>query len=168
MESLGRCIAEYKKQMEKGDIAKAYQGIMGYIMDLRAYLYDKYPEFSVPGNIYFGYMDMTYFSFTPAELKKRKLKIALVFVHGKFRWEIWLSGVNRQVQAEYARLFREQGWTQYPVSPAGKGVDSIIECTLAEEPNFDDPNALTAAIESGALRFIGDIQKFLADHEQPE
>ncbi len=161
MEQLGRYLAEYKKQMEKGDIAKAYQGIMGYVMDLRAYLSGQYPDFSVPANIYFGYLDMTYFSFTPPELKKRKLKIALVFVHGKFKWEIWLSGVNRQVQAEYARLFRERGWKRYPVSPAGKGVDSIIEATLVEEPDFDDPNALTAAIETGALRFIGEIQNFL-------
>ncbi len=35
MESLNQHIREYKKQLEKGHIQKAYQGILHYLMDLR-------------------------------------------------------------------------------------------------------------------------------------
>ena len=51
---------EYKKQLEKGHIIKAYEGLMNYIMSLRVHFKNKYPKYSVSG-IYYGYMDMTYF-----------------------------------------------------------------------------------------------------------
>ena len=74
---------EYRKQLEKGVIQRAYQGLMDYIMGLRSYFEKKYPDYSVSGSIYFGYMDMTYFSFFPKSLKLRELKVGVVFVHDK-------------------------------------------------------------------------------------
>jgi hypothetical protein len=65
MESLPEYMDEYKKQMQLGHIPKAYRGLMSYIMALRTYFGDKYPDYFVSGNIYYGYMDMTYFSFSP-------------------------------------------------------------------------------------------------------
>jgi hypothetical protein len=65
MESFHECMNEYRKQLEKGAIIKAYKGLMEYIMDLRMHLKNKYPDYFVSGSIYFGYMDMTYFSFFP-------------------------------------------------------------------------------------------------------
>ena len=65
MESFHDDIIEYRKQMEKGVINKAYKGLMEYILNLRTYFRNKYPEYFVSGSIYFGYMDMTYFSFYP-------------------------------------------------------------------------------------------------------
>ena len=163
MESFNKYISEYKKQIEKGDIVKAYRGLMCYIMDLRNYLSNRYTDYSVSGSLYFGYMDMTYFSFTPVDLRERKLKVALVFIHDKIRWEIWLAGNNKQIQANYSRLFQERGWNKYPISPSGKGVDSIIEYVLVDKPDFDDLDTLTAKIEAGALKFTRDIQNFLAE-----
>ena len=78
---------EYKKQLQKGVIQKAYKGLMEYIMDLRTHLQHKYPEYFVSA-IYYGYMDMTYFSFTSRTLKERKLKAAVVFIHDAFRFEV--------------------------------------------------------------------------------
>ena len=60
---------EYKKQLKKGDIKEAYKGLMEYIMDLRVFFKKKYPDYFVSGSIYYGYMDMTYFSFIPESLK---------------------------------------------------------------------------------------------------
>jgi hypothetical protein len=50
---------------------KAYKSLMDCVMDLRTYLSGKHPDHTVSGSIYFGYMDMTYFSFTPPDFKSR-------------------------------------------------------------------------------------------------
>ena len=165
MKPFHECMNEYRKQMEKGDIKTAYRGLMDYIMELRLHFKNDHPEYSVSGSIYSGYMDMTYFSLFPEPLKLRKLKIAVVFVHETCRFEVWLSGVNKEVQTRYWRLFKESGWNRYRIPPTTKGVDSIIECTLVEDPDFSNLPALTEQIESGTVRFIEDIEDFLSKHE---
>jgi hypothetical protein len=106
--SFNENMIEYRKQLEQGSIRQAYKGLMEYIMDLRIHLQKKYPDYSVSGNIYYGYMDMTYFSFTPEQLKNKKLKIAIVFQHKSTSYEIWLAGYNKQIQTEYWNLFKEK------------------------------------------------------------
>jgi hypothetical protein len=157
-------MTEYRKQMEKGDIKEAYRGLMDYIMNLRTYFENKYPDYYVSGSIYYGYMDMTYFSFFPESLKNKKLKIGIVFIHDTCRFEVWLFGYNKQVQAKYWRLFTESGWKTYRIPSTIKGVDSIVECTLVEHPDFRDMDALTKQIEKGTLKFIKDIEDFLSKH----
>ena len=68
MESLQGYINEYKKQMERGAIQKAYQGLLEYIMGLRTSFSKKFPDWET-GNLYQGYMDMTYFPIFPQSLK---------------------------------------------------------------------------------------------------
>ena len=157
-------IAEYKKQMEKGHISEVYRGLTGYMMDLRTYFKNRYPGFSVSGNIYQGYMDMTYFALFPEQLKSRKLKIAVVFLHETVSFEVWLAGYNRQVQAQYWKLFIESGWNEYRIPSSIKGIDSIVEYTLDGNPDFSDTEALTSQIEKGTLNFIQDIESFLSGH----
>ncbi len=155
---------DYKKQMEKGDIKEAYRGLMEYIMNLRTYLNNKYPDYNVPSNIYFGYMDMTYFSFFPDSLKHRKLKIGIVFCHETFRFEVWLFGYNKTVQIKYWKLFKENNWNKYRIVPTTKGFDSIIEDILVDNPDFSDLDKLTTQIERGTLQFIKDVEDFLSKH----
>ncbi len=155
---------EYRKQMEKGDIKEAYKGLMEYIMELRLYFKNKYPDYSVSGSIYYGYMDMTYFSFFPESLKLRKLKVAIVFLHDAFRFEVWLAGYNKQVQTKYWKMFNESEWNKYRIPSTTKGVDSIIEYILAENPDFSDLDTLTKQLEGGTLKFIKDIEDFLSKH----
>jgi hypothetical protein len=154
---------EYKTQLVKGAIKEAYRGLMDYIMGLRSYFANKYPDYSVSGSIYYGYMDMTYFSFFPESLKLRKLKVAIVFIHDTFRFEVWLAGYNKQVQTKYWKLFKESGWNKYRIPPTTKGVDSIIEYTLVDNPDFSDLDTLTKQIESGTLKFIEDVGIFLSN-----
>jgi len=78
MDSLQEYMKEYRIQLGKGAIQKAYKGLMEYIMALRTHFSKNIPDFA-PGNIYHGYMDMTYFPLSPKSLKSRKLKIAVVF-----------------------------------------------------------------------------------------
>ena len=97
---------EYRDQFKKGIIQKAYKGLMDYIMDLRGLLLliKNTPSHSfVPGNIYFGYMDMTYFSFTSKALKDRNLKVAIVFVHGAFRFEAWLAAAIKRFRVNIGK-----------------------------------------------------------------
>jgi hypothetical protein len=154
---------EYRKQIHKGSVQKAYHGLMDYIMGLRVYFENKYPEYTVSGSIYQGYMDMTYFSFFPPTFKVRKLKVGIVFLHSKFRFEVWLFGYNKRIQAKYWSLFKESGWNKYRIPSTTKGVDSIVEGILVENPDFGDLEALTKQIETVTMKFIKDVECFLAN-----
>lgn len=154
---------EYRKQIEKGSIQKAYQGLMGYMMDLRTH-FKKYPDYLVSGSIYYGFMDMTYFAVFPKSLKDRDLKIAIVFLHDKFRFEVWLSGKNKQVLAKYWQLFKESEWDKYLIVSPMRGVDSVVEYILVNNPDFSDLGALTKQIEQGTLKFIQDIESFVSNY----
>jgi hypothetical protein len=162
MKSLQENMIEYKKQLEKGIIQKAYQGLMEYMMSLKNHFANKYPDLSVPGSIYYGYMDMTYFSILPKSLKDRDLKIAIVFLYDTFRFEIWLSGKNKQVLAKYWKIIKENDWDKYKIVAPVKGVDSIVEHILVDNPDFSDLEVLTKQIEKGTLKFIHNIESFLS------
>ncbi len=161
MEPLHESMKEYRKQLEKGAIQAAYRGLMDYILGLRTYLKNQHPDYFVSGSIYYGYMDMTYFSFSPKAFVDRKLKIAIVFLHEAFRFEAWLAGANKQVQTEYWKLIKESGWDEYRLVPTTTGADSILEHILADQPDFCDLEALTGQIERESLRFIRDVERFL-------
>jgi len=110
-------------------------------------------------------MDMTYFSVFPKSLKDRDLKIAIVFLHDTFRFEVWLSGKNKQVLTKYWKLIQESGWDKYHMVSPAKGVDSILEYILIDNPDFSDLDALTVQIERGTLKFIQDVENFLSSHQ---
>ena len=158
MEAIQESIAEYRIQMKKGIIPKAYKLIMDYVMQLKTYFQNKYAQYPV-GNLYYGYMDMTYFPIFSSILKKNKLKIAIVFMHATCRFEAWLSGNNREIQKKYSNIVKEANWTKYRMDP--NNPDSIIETTLVENPDFSDKEKLTKLIETSVLIFIRDIEGFL-------
>ncbi len=116
------------------------------------------------GSVYYGYMDMTYFSFFYETLKKRKLKIAIVFLHEEFRFEVWLSASNKSVQTEYLDMIRKSGWNRYNIATSTKGVDSILDYILIDNPDFSDLDSLTKEIERGVLNFTKAVENFLSNH----
>ena len=162
MKQFHECMDEYKKQLEKGVIQEAYKGLMEYIMTLRKHFKNKYPDYIVPSNIYFGYMDMTYFSIITESLKQKKLKIAIVFNYDSFRFEVWLSGVNKNILTKYWKLIKDHNWDKFKVVKPGKGIDSILEYVLVEEPDFSNLDNLTDQIDKGTLNFIKDVEEFLS------
>jgi hypothetical protein len=107
-------------------------------------------------------MDMTYFPLFPKSLKRRKLEIAIVFFHETFAFEVWLSANNKRIQKEYWKLFTDSCWNKYKIASIGPGIDSIIEYTLAEDPDFRNLDALTKLIERGTLKFTRDVESFLS------
>ena len=83
-------------------------------------------------------------------------------MHELFRFEAWLAGYNKQVQAKYWTLFKEINWTKYRLVPTPKGVDSILEHVLVEHPDFSDLDTLTNQIERETLGFIKDVEDYLS------
>ena len=164
MHSIQEDMAELRRELGKGSIQRAYRALLSYILDLRTHFKNRYPDFAVSG-LYQGYMDMTYFALFPPSLKHRELKIAIVFNYGAFRFEAWLAGSNRKVQRQYWELFRDSQWPAYRVVAPGRGIDSIVECDLAEDFDLSDPDALTASIETATAAFIDDVERFLSKRQ---
>ena len=163
MHSIQEDMEELRKQLGKGAIQKAYGALLSYMMGLRTHFVNKYGDPAVSG-LYQGYMDMTYFALFPPSLKRRDLKVAIVFNYDAFRFEAWLAARNRKVQRQYWELFRDSHWAEYRVvTPAG-GIDSIIECDLVKDFNLSDPDALTSKIENATAAFIANIERFLSEH----
>jgi hypothetical protein len=161
MISFAEAMQEYKEQLAQGAIQTAYKGLMDYMQALKTHFKTRYPEYAVSGSLYFGYMDMTYFALVPAALKSRGLKIAVVFLHEEFRFEVWLSGANRQVQAQYWERIKAAGFEKYRLVPDPLTADAILEQTLADNPDFSDLDALTEKIERGVMEFIGEVEGLL-------
>jgi hypothetical protein len=162
MDSMNQLIREYNTQLSAGHIQKAYKGIMTFMSGLRAYLENKYPA-NTTGALYLGYMDMTYFAFTPSDLKNRKLKIAIVYLHEEGRFEVWLGGSNRGIQAQYIDLLKRKNTGSYKLSKVRPGVDSIIEAIVVERPDFDRAEELKEQIEKKTIEFIDDVASLLAE-----
>lgn len=161
MPSLNQYVKEYKKQLDKGDIKYAYQGLMQYMMNLRTQFQEQYPNHFVSSSIYQGQMNFTFFQFTPKALKDKKLKTIILLDHEKMSFEAWLCGVNKKVQREYWNIFKQVNWDKYHVPEDIKRIDSIIEYTLVKEPNFDDLDGLNGQIEKGTLEFIRALIDYL-------
>lgn len=164
MDSLNNHMREYKIQLGKGQIQKAYKGIMTFMSGLLRYLENRYPDYTA-GALYFGYMDMTYFPFTPADLKIKKLKIAIVYLHAEGRFEVWLGGSNRKVQTDYIKLLEKKNSGKYKLSQVLPGVDSIMESILVEKPDFDLPEELKEQIERKTIEFVNDMISMLNEQE---
>ncbi len=151
---------ELRRQLRKGSIQNAYRALLAYMMGLRTHFANKHGG-PVVSALYQGYMDMTYFALFPPALKRRGLKVAIVFNYHAFAFEAWLAARNRKLQRQYWDLFRNSPWPSYRVVAPAQGVDSIIECDLARDPDLADPAALTSKIENATSAFIADIVKFL-------
>ncbi|MBN1618039.1 hypothetical protein JW887_01695 [Candidatus Dojkabacteria bacterium] len=158
MKSINDNIQEYRLQMQKGDVPTAYREILKYMLKLKTYFQKQYANLSLPGGLYQGYMDMTYFSIIPESLKSKKLKIAVVFIHEDTRFEVWLSGYNKNVQKKYLDLMQKKDLGKYRTPPSLDGYDSILEYTLVEDPDFDNQEELTTRIEKGVVDFIKDVE----------
>ena len=161
MKPFNDCVSEYRKQVEKGDIVIAYRGLMEYMGKLRTHFKNRYPDYFIPGSIYYGYMDMTYFPLVPEKLKNKGLKIAIVLIHDRLRFEAWLAGSNKTIQSKFWEIVKEQKWDKYRIPATIKGQDSIVECDLVDNPDFSDPDKLTRQIEDRTVGFVADIEAFL-------
>lgn len=160
MKDLNRLIEEYTRQLQQGKLQLAYKGIFDFIGGLRADLMKRYPNYDISG-IYQGYMDMSYFSLTTKPLKERGLKIAIVYLHEKGHFEVWLSARNREISKKYETVFCAKDFDEISLFHDSDNQDSIIEHTLSSAPNFEEQSMLIDTIERGVDKFMDDILKYV-------
>ena len=72
-------MSRFRSLLEDGNLQTAYQEFMRFFSDLRRHFENNNPGFSVPTNIYYGYMDMTYFAIITPLLTSHNLKVGVVF-----------------------------------------------------------------------------------------
>ena len=97
---------------------------------------------------------MTYFDFTPPVLRERKQKTAIVYLHEHGRFDAWLVGNNRNIQAAVIDQLSQKNIGCYQLSQVHPGVDSIIETILIKQPDFDKPENLKTEIEIKTIEYI--------------
>jgi hypothetical protein len=162
MKTLNQLIGNYTALVRQGQIQLAYKGILEFIGKLRADFMRKYPHDDVSG-VYQGYMDMSYFSVSAKPFKDKGLKIAIVYLHEKGCFEVWLSARNRALARQYESAFQRNVSGEIALFHDENNPDAIIECTLASAPNFEDQALLTDLIGQGVERFITAVNSLLAD-----
>lgn len=165
MDSLDEYIKEYQSLLEMGKIQVAYKGLIRYMLDLRNHFKKNHADFFVAGHMYQGYMDITFFACMPNALKAKKLKTMIVLNHEALQFEIWLCGYNKGIQKRYWEIFKQSHWNKYHVPTDIKGIYSIVEHVLVDQPYFDNLEALTEHIEAETLTFMDDILTFLEEVE---
>lgn len=151
MEHLTKHIDVYQSALKQGDIQKAYKGIIEYISMFRISLQKEYPEYNIPNTMYEGVMDVTYFAFSPEHLKQEKLKIAVVFHHNTFNFDLWLVGQNKKIQAKYWNIFKQSNWNTYPIAESPE--HAIITHTLIKDADFGSGGQLKTDLEAGLVKF---------------
>lgn len=166
MKSSDDPIIEFRAELKKETIQQAYRRLMEYCSGLRTHFQKTLLEYEVPGSLYQGYMDMTYFSIIPPALKQHKLKIAVVFLYDTYRFEVWLSGYNRQVQAVFWNKLRSSGIQPYHLVEDPLKADAILEHILVEDPDFNHPDELTRQIDKGVTEFIKEMLTILQSLDQ--
>ncbi len=167
MPSIPNDMEEFRRQLRKGSIQVAYKALLSYMAELRTHFANRYGETAVSG-LYQGYMDMTYFAIFPPALKRLDLKVAIVFNYEAFRFEAWLAARNRKVQRQYWELFKDRNWPAYRVVAPAAGIDSILECDLANDFDLGSPDILTSSIEVATDAFINEIERYLSERHPYE
>ena len=165
--SLSKALQVYHEALNKGDIQKAYRSILSFIFELKTELGQKYPKYAI-SQVYQGYMDMSYFAITPPELRAKKLKIALVYLHEANRFELWLSANNRKLQKEWIDILNQVENLDYRVSELGVGIDSIVEYIVHVSPNFEAKESLKQSLAMNIDRFIKAMEGLINSEQRCE
>lgn len=148
----------YTALLREGKLQEAYRGILNAVGRLRTEFAKEFPNFEV-GSVYQGYMDMSYFPVTSAFFKERGLKIAVVYLHERGIFEIWLSGKNRQVTCEMRERLAKADFGALEVFHDAENPDAAIECLLTGCPDFDDENALANTVLFKTGQFITAVMR---------
>lgn len=159
MKTLNDLILNYTEQIRHGDIQIAYKAIFEFLGLLRSDCMKKYPSCDI-GSIYPGYMDMSYFSLSTKVLKDKGLKVAIVYLHEKGAFELWLAARNRDIAAEYSALFQGKLLDMILIHDQ-QNPDAIVEFPLLSSPDFENQVMLIDRIEQGIEQFLAIIENLL-------
>lgn len=158
MKTLNDMVAEYQKQLRKGDILIAYNELVKFVMNTRTELVKELSDEYSFAKILHGYMDYTYFYYSNDYLKSKKLKFGLVLNHLEMRFEVWLLGNTISIQKDYWNRLKSTKWN--------KGRNempqySILEAVIVDKPNFNNLKALSKKIQKQMLLVTNEVCEFL-------
>lgn len=138
-----------------------YHELILYMKELRLFFLKEHHIDYALGKINQGSSDYTYFSLTPAGLKKLKLKFVIILDHTLYNFVICLSGQNKSVRKNYWDIFYGSDWNKYHVADSIENNLMIVDHILLKNPNFQDTDLLTQQIEVESLTFMNELQEVL-------
>lgn len=150
---LNHCVSVYRELLTQKDIQVAYTELIKYVQRLKTTLSRNLSHEYSFGNVFQGYMDYTYFYFSNEYLRKKKLKFGLVLNHRDMKFEVWLLGQTKSIQAKYWQLFKNTKWIKNSEMP----LYSVLEVSLIESPNFNNLDLLTETIKSKLILVVDEI-----------
>lgn len=145
----------------KAPLSQAYKLILQTLTSCGKEMQNRYPDLEVSA-LYPGYLDMSYIAVTTQELKKHQLKLALVYLHEKGAFELWLAGRNRSIQSNVREMVRGKLPSIYEVVEEAKGEDAIVRYRYPSMPDFSDSAQLLAQITGMIHTMLQDLTPFLA------
>ena len=85
------------------------------------------------------------------------MKIAIVYLHDKGDFEVWLSARNRDIAKSYGSFLNGNIPGDMNIFHDINNSDSIIEFILTLTPNFEDQSSLIDTIDQGVEKFVTTI-----------
>lgn len=140
-------LSEYKELLQTTNLRECYQEFIKLFRYIRVSLEKSMPEYKFQGNIVENGMDYSYFLFTNKNLKEKGLKMAVVFVHSNFQFEVWLSGYNRNYQSKYYDLLKGKN-IPFELTDNPTQKDYILRVTLEGSVDLSDVSFLIKEIKS--------------------
>ncbi len=153
----GNYIKEYQNIIQTTNLQKCYQEFIKFFRYLKIYLEKAMTDYKFTGNIVENNMDYSYFQFSNEELKNKGLKIVVVFVHKSCNYEVWLSGLNREIQVKYYNMLKGN-YGKYTLTTNPNGLDYILKNILINNSDYNDIDKLLIQIKSKIVNFITDVK----------
>ena len=151
-------LEEYQNLIQNTNLQKGYQEFIRLFRWLRINLQNRFSSFRFQGNIVENNMEYSYFQFSDDTLKQMGLKIVVVFVHSDFRFEIWISGCNRQVGRGLVGTGDDlfDGLQSLPVflTPDPDHLDYIVKFPIEANPAHIDCDALLDMVSDTCVQAI--------------
>ena len=151
----------FKDQLSKGRIQKAYRYIFDIFSELGNEIKNSQNKVISTTSLYHGYLDMTYLPVTTETLKRNGLKIAIVFNYSLFQFEIWLSAVNRKKRNEVLEVISQSKGIKYKAVQNNENTDAIIEIIIKGINEFNNKSRIVSLITKKTIAFIDDIEEFI-------
>jgi len=151
-------IYAYQRLLQTTNLQKGYQEFIKFFRALRTYLQKELPDYTFTGNIVENNMDYSYFQFANEYLKSRGLKIVIAFVHEEFMYQVWLSGLNREIQRNYFEQLAEKSHP-YDLTDNPSKTDYILKTDLIDDCNYDDVVGLMKTFKESVVKFIHNVER---------
>lgn len=132
-----------------------------YIKELRSFFNKEYKTEFTLSKINQSSKDYSYFSLTPVDLKKLKLKFVIILDRKENCVTICLSGQNKSIRKKYWNLIIQSGWDKYHIAKSIDNSLMIVDHTIVKKPNFENSKELTRQIEKEAFIFMDEMSSIL-------